>query len=603
MQKIKNIAIIAHVDHGKTTLVDAMLRQSGLFRDNERVTERIMDSNDIEKERGITIFSKNASFCYNDYKINLVDTPGHSDFGGEVQRIMKMVDSVLLLVDAFEGPMPQTKYVLKNALELGLKPIVVINKIDRPNARPHDVLDMIFELFLELNAHHDQLDFPVIYASGKDGYAVYEIDEEPDGIYPLLDMILEFVPDASGDMDAPFQMLTSAIEYDNYLGKLGTGKIHNGTVNTGDEVLLLKRNDERVLFKVTAIFTYEGLSKKEIKTAYAGDIITLAGSEQIDIGETIASKDEPIALESISIDEPTIAIEFIINDSPFMGKSGKWLTSNKIWERLQRELQTNVSLIVEKTDSADTFTVKGRGELQLSILMENMRREGYEFQVSKPRVLYKEVEGKTMEPIELAVIDVAEEFVGAVIDLMGGRKGEIVNMSPPTDGYARLEFKIPARGLIGCRNEFLTITRGTGIMSQCFFGYEPYKGDITGSTHGSMIAMETGIALGYSLNAFQPRGSFFISPNTEVYGGMIVGQHAKDKDLVINVCRGKKLTNNRAAGKDDAIRLIPPRIFTLEQAIEYIGDDELLEITPDCIRMRKKILDHTARKRAEIAEE
>lgn len=603
MQKIKNIAIIAHVDHGKTTLVDAMLRQTGLFRDNERVAERIMDSNDIEKERGITIFSKNASFIYNDTKINLVDTPGHSDFGGEVQRIMKMVDSVLLLVDAFEGPMPQTKYVLKNALELGLKPIVVINKIDRPNARPHDVLDMIFELFLELNAHHEQLDFPVIYASGKDGYAVYEIDEEPDGIYPLLDMIIEFVPDASGDIDAPFQMLTSAIEYDNYLGKLGTGKIHNGTVNTGDEVLLLKRNEERVSFKVTAIFTYEGLSKKEIKTAFAGDIITLAGSEQIDIGETIASKDEPIALESISIDEPTIAIEFIINDSPFMGKSGKWLTSNKIWERLQRELQTNVSLIVEKTDSADTFTVKGRGELQLSILMENMRREGYEFQVSKPRVLYKEVEGKLLEPIELAVIDVAEEFVGAVIDLMGCRKGEIVNMSPPTDGYARLEFKIPARGLIGCRNEFLTITRGTGIMSQCFFGYEPYKGDITGSTHGSMIAMETGIALGYSLNAFQPRGSFFISPNTEVYGGMIVGQHAKDKDLVINVCRGKKLTNNRAAGKDDAIRLIPPRIFTLEQAIEYIGDDELLEITPDCIRMRKKILDHTARKRAEIAEE
>ncbi len=603
MQKIKNIAIIAHVDHGKTTLVDAMLRQSGLFRDNERVAERIMDSNDIEKERGITIFSKNASFTYNDTKINLVDTPGHSDFGGEVQRIMKMVDSVLLLVDAFEGPMPQTKYVLKNALELGLKPIVVINKIDRPNARPHDVLDMIFELFLELNAHHEQLDFPVIYASGKDGYAVYEIDEEPDGIYPLLDMIIEFVPDASGDIDAPFQMLTSAIEYDNYLGKLGTGKIHNGTVNTGDEVLLLKRNEERVSFKVTAIFTYEGLSKKEIKTAFAGDIITLAGSEQIDIGETIASKDEPMVLESITIDEPTIAIEFIINDSPFMGKSGKWLTSNKIWERLQRELQTNVSLIVEKTDSADTFTVKGRGELQLSILMENMRREGYEFQVSKPRVLYKEVEGKLLEPIELAVIDVAEEFVGAVIDLMGCRKGEIVNMSPPTDGYARLEFKIPARGLIGCRNEFLTITRGTGIMSQCFFGYEPYKGDITGSTHGSMIAMENGIALGYSLNAFQPRGSFFISPNTEVYGGMIVGQHAKDKDLVINVCRGKKLTNNRAAGKDDAIRLIPPRIFTLEQAIEYIGDDELLEITPDCIRMRKKILDHTARKRAEIADE
>ncbi|HRY84254.1 MAG TPA: translational GTPase TypA [Candidatus Cloacimonadota bacterium] len=602
MHKIKNIAIIAHVDHGKTTLVDAILRQAGVFRANEKVIERVMDSDDIEKERGITIFSKSASLHYKSYKINLVDTPGHSDFGGEVQRIMKMVDSVLLLVDAFEGPMPQTKYVLKNALALGLKPIVVINKIDRPNARAHDVLDMIFELFLELNATHEQLDFPVIYASGKDGYAVAELDDKAMNIFPLLDMVIREVPDAVGDVKQPFQMLTSAIEYDNYLGKMGTGKIHSGIVHTGDEVMLLKRDGQQIPYKVTTLFSYEGLQKKEIKSARAGDIVTIAGLELIDIGETISSRENLVPLTGIEIDEPTIAVEFIINDSPFMGKSGKWVTSSKIWERLQKELQTNVSLIVERTDSADTFLVKGRGELQLSILMENMRREGYEFQISKPRVLFKEVDGVTLEPIELAVVDVAEEFVGPVIDLMGGRKGEIINMTPPLEGYSRLEFKIPARGLIGCRNEFLTITRGTGTMSQCFYGYDPYKGEITGNNHGSMVAMENGVALGYSLNNFQPRGTFFIHPNTEVYAGMIVGQHSKDKDLVINVCRGKKLTNNRAAGKDDAIKLIPPRIFTLEQAMEYIGDDELLEITPDAIRLRKKILHHTERKRFENAE-
>jgi len=602
MLKIKNIAIIAHVDHGKTTLIDAILRQAGVFRDNERLTERVMDSNDIEKERGITIFSKNASLHYHGYKINLVDTPGHSDFGGEVQRIMDMVDAVLLLVDAFEGPMPQTKYVLKNALNMGLKPIVVINKIDRPNARAHDVLDMIFELFLELNANSEQLDFPVIYASGKEGYAIKELDHEPKGIFPLLDMVIKEVPNTTGNRSQPFQMLSSAIEYDNYLGKLATGKIHNGSIKTGDEVVLIKRDDQKQLFKVTAIFSYEGLTKQEIKKAHAGDIVTIAGIENIDIGETIADKETPIALPSISIDEPTISIEFIINDSPFMGRSGKWLTSSKIWERLQKELQTNVSLIVERTGSADTFLVKGRGELQLSILMENMRREGYEFQVSKPRVLYKEVDGVTMEPMEMALVDVAQEFVGTVIDLMGRRKGEVVYMAPAVDGYARLEFKIPSRGLIGLRNEFLTETRGTDVISQAFLGYEDYKGEIQGSSHGSLIAMENGVALGYSLNNFQPRGSFFISPNTDVYAGMVIGQHSKDKDLIINVCRGKKLTNNRAAGKDDAIKLIPPRIFSLEQAIEYIGDDELLEITPDAMRMRKKILHHTDRKRSEIAD-
>ncbi len=600
MQKIKNIAIIAHVDHGKTTLIDAILRQAGVFRANEKLTERVMDSNDIEKERGITIFSKNASLHYHGYKINLVDTPGHSDFGGEVQRIMDMVDSVLLLVDAFEGPMPQTKYVLKNALSMGLRPIVVINKIDRPNARAHDVLDMVFELFLELNASSEQLDFPVIYASGKDGYAVKELDDEAKNIYPLLDLVIAEVPNATGDRAQAFQMLSSAIEYDNYLGKLATGKIHHGSIKTGDEVALLKRNGDKQIYKVTALFSYEGLTRKEIKKAYAGDIITIAGIEGIDIGETIADKDDPVALPSISIDEPTISVEFIINDSTFMGRSGKWLTSSKIWERLQKELQTNVSLVVERTSSADTFLVKGRGELQLSILMENMRREGYEFQISKPRVLYKEEDGKILEPMEMALVDVAQEHVGTVIDLMGRRKGEVLYMTPAVDGYARLEFKVPSRGMIGFRNEFLTETRGTGVISQAFLGYEEYKGEIQGSSHGSMIAMETGVALGYSLNSFQPRGTFFISPNTEVYAGMVIGQHSKDKDLVINVCKGKKLTNNRAAGKDDAIKLIPPRVFSLEQAMEYIGDDELLEITPDCIRMRKKILHHTDRKRNEI---
>ncbi len=595
MQKIKNIAIIAHVDHGKTTLVDAILRQAGVFRANENVAERVMDSNDIEKERGITIFSKNASFHYKDYKVNIVDTPGHSDFGGEVQRIMKMVDSVLLLVDAFEGPMPQTKYVLKNSLALGLRPIVVINKVDRHNARAHEVLDLIFELFMELNATNEQLDFPVVYASARDGYAMRELEDEHLNIFPLLDTIIEEVPDTKGDVDHPFQMLVSAIEYDNYLGKMGTGKIHNGTISQGEEVLLLKRNEDKILYKVTNIFTYEGLQKKEQKIAYAGDIISIAGLEQIDVGETVANKENPIALPVIDIDEPTIAIELGINDSPFLGRSGKWVTSNKIWERLQKELQTNVSFIIEKTDSTDTFTIKGRGELQLSILMENMRREGYEFQVSKPRVLYKEVDGKTMEPIELAVIDVAEEFVGTVIDMLGKRKGELIHMTAAVEGYSRLEFKVPARGLIGFRNEFLTETRGTGIMSQCFFAYEEYKGDIAKYNHGSLISLETGIAVGYSLNLFQPRGTFFITANTEVYAGMIIGEHTKDKDLVINICKGKKLTNFRAAGKEDAYKINTPRIFTLDQALEYVADDELLEVTPDSIRLRKKILNHTER--------
>ncbi|HPY95885.1 MAG TPA: translational GTPase TypA [Candidatus Cloacimonadota bacterium] len=599
MQKIKNIAIIAHVDHGKTTLVDAMLRYTGTFRSNEAVTERVMDSNDIEKERGITIFSKNASINYKDYKINIVDTPGHADFGGEVQRIMKMVDSVLLLVDAFEGPMPQTKYVLKNSLEIGLKPIVVINKIDRPNARVKEVLDMVIDLFIELNASEEQLYFPVVYASGKNGYAKLELNHESDDISPLLDTILEKSPDATGNVNSPLQMLVSAIEYDNYLGKMGTGKIINGTIHSGEDVKLIKRNGSVITYRVNKVYTYNGLQKKEVKSASAGDIITIAGLELIDVGETVADKDNAIALPVINIDEPTMAMEFLVNDSPFMGRSGKWLTSNKIYERLQKELQSNISLVVERTESADRFIVKGRGELQLSILIENMRREGYEFQVSKPKVIFKEENGIVLEPMEIAMVDVAQEYMGAVIELMGKRKGELTNMSSAVDGYSRLEFIVPSRGLIGFRNEFLTETRGTGMLNQCFYKYGAYKGEILSIKHGSLIAMETGVALGYSLNNFQPRGTLFISPNTEVYSGMIVGEHSKDNDLVINVCRGKKLTNMRASGSDDAIKLNPPRFFSLELALEYIEDDELLEITPDSIRMRKKILDHTARKRFE----
>ncbi len=599
MQKIKNIAIIAHVDHGKTTLVDAALKQAGVFRENEKVEERVMDSNDLEKERGITIFSKNASLFYKDYKINIVDTPGHADFGGEVQRIMKMVDSVLLLVDAYEGPMPQTKYVLKKTLELGLNPIVVINKIDRPKARPHDVLDMIFDLFVELNANEDQLDFPVVYASAKEGYAMKELEDDSDNIFPLLDVILKEVPDTEGDINKPLQMQVSAIEYDNYLGKMGTGKIHNGSVAVSDEVKLMKRDGQVINYKVTKIFTYEGLKKTSVDKAFAGDIATIAGLEKVDVGETIACKDEPISLPVIDIDEPTLAMEFMVNDSPFVGQSGKWVTTKKIWERLQKELQTNISLVVERTSSADTYIVKGRGELQLSILIENMRREGFELQVSKPKVIYKEIDGRLHEPIEMAIVDVAEEHVGTVIEMMGKRKGELVNMTSAVDGYSRAEFTVPARGLIGFRNEFMTETRGTGILNHSFYEFEPHKGEIMGSKHGSLIAMENGVALGYSLNNFQPRGTLFIEPNTKVYAGMVVGQHSKDSDLMINVIKGKKLTNVRASGSDDAIKLAPPRKFSLEQALEYIGDDELLEVTPDAIRMRKKILNHLNRKRSE----
>ncbi|MFO7896647.1 MAG: translational GTPase TypA [Candidatus Cloacimonadales bacterium] len=597
MKKIKNIAIIAHVDHGKTTLVDAALKQSGTFRENQKVAERVMDSNDLERERGITIFSKNASFNYKDYKINLVDTPGHADFGGEVQRIMKMVNCVLLLVDAFEGPMPQTKYVLKKSLELGLNPIVVINKIDRPHARPTDVLEMVFDLFCDLGANDAQLDFPVVYASGIAGIARYDLKDTNEDLIPLFETIIDKVEDAQGDPDQPLQMLVSAIEYDNYLGKIGTGRISNGKVSQGEEVVLLKRDGERLLYRITKIFHYVGLTKQELKTAYAGDIVSLAGMEHVDVGETVACKENPKPLPIIEIDAPTLSMTFRVNDSPFAGTEGKYVTSRHIWDRLQKELQTNVSIIVENTPNGDEFIVKGRGELQLSILIENMRREGFEFQVSTPKVIYRELNGKRTEPIELAIIDVADEFVGTVIEMLGVRKGEMINMVVGNDGYTRLEFKVPARGLVGFRNEFLTMTRGTGIINHTFYEYEYYKGDLERKKRGALIAMEKGASTGYSLFNFQPRGTMFIGPNTEVYAGMIIGEHARENDLVLNVVKGKKLTNVRAAGSDDSIKLVPPKLFSLEQALEYINDDELLEVTPLSIRMRKKLLDETERKR------
>ena len=598
MKKIKNIAIIAHVDHGKTTLVDGMLRQSGIFRSNQHIEERVMDSNDLEKERGITIFSKNASIHYKDFKINIVDTPGHADFGGEVQRIMKMVDCVLLIVDAFEGPMPQTKYVLKKSLELGLSPIVVINKIDRPNSRPHEVLDMIFDLFVELNATNEQLDFPVVYASAKQGIAKFEIEDPNDDLKPLFETIIKNVKEPDGEIDLPLQFLVSAIDYDNYLGRIGTGKVHNGQIAAGDTVTLMKRDGENVLSKVSKIFAYEGLKRTEIKKAYAGDIISIAGIEGIDVGVTLADKDFPVALKAVEIDEPTLAMTFMQNDSPFMGQEGKYVTSRHLWERLQREVQSNVSINIERSETGDEFVVKGRGELQMSILIENMRREGYEFQVSKPEVIFKEIDGKKCEPIELAVVDVADEFVGVVIEKMGVRKGEMTNMKQGDDGYTRIEFKVPSRGLIGFRGQFLTDTRGTGILNQSFFEYDAYKGTIPGRGKGVLLAMEPGTSVPFALDNLQERGELFIPSGISVYEGMIVGENSREGDMVVNVCKKKALTNMRASGSDDAVRLIPHREFSLEQALEYIADDELLEITPVSVRMRKKLLKEFDRKKS-----
>ena len=601
MQKIKNIAIVAHVDHGKTTLVDAMLKQSGVFKEYQHMEERVMDSNDIEKERGITIFSKNAAFHYGGYKVNIVDTPGHADFGGEVQRILRMVDSVLLVVDALDGTMPQTKYVLKKSLEAGLMPIVVINKIDRPNARPKEVLEMVFDLFVELNAADEQLDFPVIYCSAKQGIAKNHMDDESEDLKPLFDMIIHHVEDTSGDEEKPFQFLTSAIGYDNYVGKMGTGKIYNGKVKQGEDVVLIKNDGTQMPYRVTKIMAFEGLGKVEVKEASAGDIVSLAGLETIDVGETVACKENPEALPTIDIDKPTMSMTFMVNNSPFAGREGKFVTSRHVWDRLQKELQSNVSIVVEKTESTEAFTVKGRGELQLAILIENMRREGYELQVSKPQVIYKEIHGEKMEPIEHAIVDVPAEFVGTVIEKMGIRKGEMINMIQGKDGYTRLEFHIPTRGLLGFRNEFMTETRGTGILNHSFHEYGQFKGEVPSRSRGVLIVMEEGAIVGYALDKLKDRGAFFVVPGLEVYEGMIAGENSRDTDMKINVCREKKLTNMRASGSDESIRLEPPRKFSLEQAMEYIAEDELLEITPLNIRMRKKILNANERKRYDNA--
>lgn len=597
--KIKNIAIIAHVDHGKTTLVDCLLRQSGVFgaHELERVAERVMDSNDIEKERGITIFSKNAAVNYKDYKINIVDTPGHADFGGEVQRIMKMVDSVVLLVDAFEGPMPQTKYVLKKALEQGHRPIVVVNKVDRPGARPEEVLYMVYDLFIELNANELQLEFPVVYASGKAGFAKKELEDVSENMLPLFETILEHVEDPEGEIDKPLQFLITNIEYDNYVGKLGVGRIANGTIRRNQDIMLIKRDGKMVKGKVSVLYGYEGLKRVEIQEAFAGDIISVAGMENIDIGETMADINNPVALPVIDIDEPTLAMTFMVNDSPFAGKEGKFVTSRNIWDRLQKELQTNVSMRVEATETPDAFVVKGRGELQLSILLENMRREGFEIQVSKPRVLIKDIDGVKHEPIELAMVDVDEAFTGIVIEKMGIRKGEMVAMTPGNDGYTRLEFKVPARGLIGFRNEFLTDTKGSGILNHSFYDYEVYKGEIPTRPKGVLISLEMGKTIAYALGGLQDRGIMFLDPGVDVYEGMIVGEHNRENDLVVNVCKTKKLTNMRASGSDDAVKLATPRRLTLEQALDYITDEELVEITPTNVRIRKKYLKDSDRRK------
>ena len=597
--KIKNIAIIAHVDHGKTTLVDCLLRQGGAFGSHEleKVEERIMDSDDIERERGITIFSKNASVRYKDYKINIVDTPGHADFGGEVQRIMKMVDSVLLLVDAFEGPMPQTKYVLKKALEQGHRPIVVVNKIDKPNSRPEEVLYMIYDLFIELNANDYQLEFPVVYASSKAGFAKKELAEEEKDMQALFDTILEFVEDPDGDKNRPTQFLITNTEYDNYVGKLAVGRIHNGTLKRNQEVMIMKRDGSQIKGKISVLYGYEGLRRVELQEAEAGDIVCIAGMENIEIGETLADINNPVALPVIDIDEPTLAMTFMVNDSPFVGKDGKYVTSRHIWERLQKEVQNNVSMRVEATDTPDAFIVKGRGELQLSILLENMRREGFEVQVSKPRVLMKEIDGVKMEPMEMALIDVDDSYTGVVIEKMGVRKAEMIAMTPGQDGYTRLEFKVPARGLIGFRNEFLTVTKGTGILNHSFFEFEAFKGEIPTRNKGVLIATEAGVTVPYALNNLQDRGTLFLDPGIPVYEGMIVGEHNRENDLVVNVCKTKKLTNMRAAGSDDAVQLATPRRFSLEQALDYIAEDELVEVTPLNIRLRKKILKEGERRR------
>lgn len=595
-EDIRNVAIIAHVDHGKTTLVDALLKQSHIFRENEKVAERVMDSNDLERERGITILSKNTAVMHNGVKINIVDTPGHADFGGEVERVLNMVDGVLLLVDAFEGPMPQTKYVLRKALEQKLKPIVVINKIDRPDQRVHEVEDEVLELFMELEADDDQLDFPVVYASARDGIAKLSMEDEGKDMQPLFEILLKEIPAPQGDIDGPLQFMVTTLDYDDYVGKIAVGRIVRGRMKTNQPVVIMNGESTRKA-KIGRVYTYNGLNRVETDETAMGDITAFVGIEDINIGETVADAEHPEALPAITIDEPTLAMVFSVNNSPFAGREGDYVTSRHLRDRLFKEVETNVSMKVEETESPDAFKVSGRGELHLAVLIETMRREGYELQVGKPRVIYKRINDQLCEPLEYLTIDVPQEFMGTVMENLGARKAELINMTELA-GYLRLEFIIPARGLIGFRAQFLTSTKGNGIMNHVYHGYAPFKGDIPGRTRGALVAFEDGETTPYGLNSVQDRGTLFVGPNEAVYTGRIIGENSRETDMDVNPCKKKHVTNMRSSTSDEAVRLTPPRIFSLEQALEWINDDELVEVTPHSIRMRKTILDRAARAKA-----
>ena len=597
-EKIRNVAIIAHVDHGKTTLVDAMLKQSGIFRANEQVEERVMDSNDLEKERGITILSKNTAVHYGDIKINIVDTPGHADFGGEVERVLKMVDGVLLLVDAFEGAMPQTREVLKKSLALNLKPIVVINKIDRPGAQPLKVVDNVLDLFIELGANDDQLEFPVVYASAKNGIATLDVDQPGEDLKCLFETIISEIEPPKCELDGPMQLLVSNIDYDDYIGRISIGRVERGHVDLNMPVAICKNDDKVVNARVTKLYVYDGLKRVEVESADAGDIVALSGVADINIGDTICDYNNPEKIDFVDIDEPTVSMTFSVNNGPFAGKEGQFVTSRHIRDRLYKELERNVSLRVKDTESADSFEVSGRGELHLSVLIETMRREGFELLVSRPKVIYKEIDGVKCEPIERLVVNVPDDCVGNVIEKLGRRKAEMINMEPAEDGHTKIEFKIPARGIIGYRTEFLTDTKGEGVMNHIFDSYEPYKGDIQARVRGTIVAFESGKSITYGLYNAQDKGDLFIGPGVEVYEGMIVGLNSRSEDLAINVCKEKHLTNTRASGSDEALRLVPPIQMSLEKAIEFIQDDELVEVTPKSIRLRKKILNNKDRERA-----
>lgn len=593
--KLRNVAIIAHVDHGKTTLVDAMLKQSHIFRANEQVAERVMDSNAIERERGITILSKNTAVMYKDIKINIVDTPGHADFGGEVERVLNMVDGVLLLVDASEGPMPQTKYVLRKALEQGLKPIVVINKIDRPDQRIDDVYDEVLELFMELGADDDQLDFPVVYAIARDGIAKLDLDDESDSLEPLMDLLIKEIPAPQGNVEGPLQMMVTTLDSDEYVGRVAIGRIMRGKIKEGQNVVVIS-GDGETKERIGKVYVYQGLKRMEVSEAELGEIVAITGLPSASIGHTVADAENPEALPSINIDEPTLSMTFGVNTSPFAGREGQFVTSRHLRDRLYKETETNVSLRVEETDSPDTFKVSGRGELHLSILIETMRREGYELQIGKPEVIYKEINGQLCEPIENLTIEVPQEFMGTVMESLGTRKAELSNMTE-LKGYLRLEFTIPARGLIGFRSEFLTNTKGNGIMNHVFRGYAPYKGDIPGRSRGSLVAFEQGETTPYGIYTLQDRGVMFISPNQMVYEGMIIGENTRELDMDVNPCKKKNVSNMRSSSSDEAIRLTPPRLLSLEQALEFINKDEMVEVTPESIRLRKTILDKSQRGR------